>query len=213
MTEFVRLLLGLPFRVLKYVLIRLPAFSFIKETRATHVPITLEMWFRQKVLGVNYGPYWPVHPTSLVVGWKNVLAGIETSPGYMPGCYIQAIGKIYLGDYTQVGPNVGLISANHASHDLRVHNASEIKVGRYCWLGMGSVILPGVILGDFTIVGANAVVTKSFPDGFCVIAGNPARLIRRLDPSVCIEHKSPCEYHGYIPKSAFDDFRKDNLYV
>ena len=46
---------------------------------------------------------------------------------------------------------------------------------------MNSVILPGVTLGDHTIVGAGSVVTKSFPDGDCVIAGNPARMIRRLN--------------------------------
>ncbi|MBS7109518.1 MAG: hypothetical protein KH076_09760 [Streptococcus sp.] len=48
---------------------------------------------------------------------------------------------------------------------------------------MNSVILPGVILGDHTIVGAGAVVTHSFPDGYCIIGGNPARIIKALDIS------------------------------
>ena len=43
------------------------------------------------------------------------------------------------------------------------------------------MILPGVTLGDNTIVGAGAVVTKSFPEGHCVIAGNPARKIKDID--------------------------------
>ena len=46
---------------------------------------------------------------------------------------------------------------------------------------MNSVILPGVTLGEHTVVGAGSVVTKSFPDGHCVIAGNPAIIIRSLD--------------------------------
>lgn len=179
----------------------------------SQTPITFEMWFRQEILGVNHGPYWPVHPTSLVMGWENVLAGVETSPGYMQGCYIQAIGRIRVGDYTQIGPNVGLISANHAKHDLRSHEPSEINIGRYCWLGMGSVVLPGVTLGDFTIVGANAVVTRSFPEGHCVIAGNPARVVRKLERAICVEHKSPQEYHGYIRKADFEAFRKASLNV
>lgn len=45
---------------------------------------------------------------------------------------------------------------------------------------MNSVILPDVTLGDHTVVGAGSVVTKSFPDGYCVIVGNPARKLRDL---------------------------------
>ena len=46
---------------------------------------------------------------------------------------------------------------------------------------MNSVILPGVILGDGTVVESGAVVTKAFTDGHCVIAGNPAKLLRKID--------------------------------
>ncbi len=48
---------------------------------------------------------------------------------------------------------------------------------------MNAVILPGVTLGDHTVVGAGAIVTKSFPDGHCIIAGNPAKEIRKIDLS------------------------------
>jgi acetyltransferase-like isoleucine patch superfamily enzyme len=48
--------------------------------------------------------------------------------------------------------------------------------------------MPGVVLGDFTIVGAGAVVTKSFEEGYCVIAGNPAKIIRQLDKTACIAY-------------------------
>jgi acetyltransferase-like isoleucine patch superfamily enzyme len=46
---------------------------------------------------------------------------------------------------------------------------------------MNAVILPGVTLGDHTIVGAGSVVTKSFENGNCVIAGNPAKIIKNLE--------------------------------
>lgn len=46
---------------------------------------------------------------------------------------------------------------------------------------MNSVILPGVELGDHTIVGAGAIVTKSFPGGYCVIVGNPAKIVKNIE--------------------------------
>ncbi|WP_371860829.1 DapH/DapD/GlmU-related protein [Terrabacter aerolatus] len=62
-----------------------------------------------------------------------------------------------------------------------MHAAGEpIIIGDDCWIGMNSVILPGVILGSRTTVGAGSVVTKSFPEGNCIVAGNPAKIIKQL---------------------------------
>ena len=54
-----------------------------------------------------------------------------------------------------------------------------IKIGDYCWLGMNTLVMSGVELGPSTIVGGGSIVTKSFPEGYCVIAGNPAKVIRK----------------------------------
>jgi hypothetical protein len=190
-----------------------PYFRFIKETRNTQTPITFKMWWKQKVMGKNRSAYWPVNPNSLVTNPRNIYCGIETCPGYMPGCYIQALGKIYIGDYTQIAPNVGIISANHELYDNRQHVTKEVRIGKYCWLGMGSLIMPGVVLGDYTIVGAGSVVTKSFPEGYCVIGGNPAKVIKILEKEKCILHKSTHEYNGYIKSDKFEAFRKQRLNV
>lgn len=206
-----RRLVQFPVRLFVRIVQRLPAFRFIRETQATQTPIDFRMWFRQEIMGMNQGPYWPVHPSSQVTGWRNIVAGVETSPGIMPGCYIQGIGTIEIGDYTQIGPGVGIISANHAKNDLREHDPTHVKIGAYSWLGMGCIVLPGVTLGDFTIVAAGSVVTKSFEDGYCVIAGNPARLVRKLDPETCIRHTSDHEYIGFIRKDQFAAFRAKNL--
>lgn len=190
-----------------------PYFRFIKHTRNTQTPASFGTWWQQKIMGKNRYAYWPVSPKSVVSNPKNIYAGIETSPGLMPGCYIQGLGKIYIGDYTQIAPNVGIISANHDLHDNSKHDYREVRIGKYCWLGMGALIMPGVTLGDYTIVGAGSVVTKSFPEGYCVVAGNPAKVIKVLDREKCVFHKSQYEYNGYIPAHKFEKFRKRHLSV
>lgn len=195
------------------LLARHPTMRFLSETQGTQTPISFREWYQQEVRGVNRGPYWPVHPSSLVTGWRNVLAGVETSPGAMPGCYIQALGPVILGDYTQVAPNVSIVSSNHRLEDLREHDIGRVEIGEYSWLGTGAVVLPNVTLGPFTIVAAGAVVTKSFPDGYCVLAGTPARVIKRLDPKNCPRHRSRHEYHGFVPKAEFEAFRAKELLV
>lgn len=188
-------------------------YSFFSETADTQTPISFNMWYNQKIKGHCRDAYWPVHKNSVVTDPQNVYCGIETSPGYSPGNYIQAKGKIYIGDYTQIAANVGIISSNHVLEDNRKHNFQEVHIGKYCWIGMGAIILPGVVLGNYTIVGAGSVVTKSFPDGYCVLAGNPANRIKELDKEKCIFHKSSHEYNGYINHAQFENYRKLNLNV
>ena len=136
----------------------------------------------RKIFRQNSAVNWAIHYTSIVVYPERIKRGIHVFPGDSMGNYIQAKNGIEIGDYTNIGPNVGIISANHNISDNEQHVcAKSIKIGNHCWLGMGTVILPEVELGDHTIVGANSVVTKSFKEGNCVIAGNPAKVIGLLD--------------------------------
>lgn len=185
-------------------LILLP--RIIKETKNTQTPIRFKFWFMQRVLGFNRKAYWPMHFTSEVGNPENIYAGIDTSPGYSPGCYIQGHGKTYIGDYTQIGPNVGIISSNHSIYDTRKQEVSQVVIGKYCWIGMNSIILPGVELGDFTTVGAGSVVTKSFRDGYCMIAGNPAKIIKKIPKEQCKKFKNLYEYHGYVSIKDFKTY-------
>lgn len=182
-------------------------YKRIKETSGNQTPINFKMWILQRIFTFNKEAYWPVHFTSIVTGVKNIHAGIDTSPGYMPGCYIQGIGKIYIGDYTQISANVGIITANHDLYDTRKHEIKSVSIGKYCWIGMNAMILPGVELGDFTIVGAGSIVTKSFTDGYCVIAGNPAKVIKQLDKNKCIPFKNKFEYYGYLTPKEFVKYK------
>jgi acetyltransferase-like isoleucine patch superfamily enzyme len=124
----------------------------------------------------------PYVPSCRIVNPDNLIFDINDRPRiFQSGCLLQAIGKITIGKGTWISQNVGIITANHDFEGNLDENAAakDVTIGERCWIGMNSVILPGVILGDRTIVGAGSVVTHSFPEGYCVIAGNPAKIIRR----------------------------------
>ncbi|WP_374343801.1 DapH/DapD/GlmU-related protein [Azonexus sp.] len=103
-----------------------------------------------------------------------------------PGIYLQNFsGHITLGHGCYLAPNVGIITANHDPRNPDVHlEAEDVVIGERCWIGMNSVILPGVILGPGTVVGSGSVVTRSFPEGDCIVAGAPARLIRKFESTI-----------------------------
>ena len=199
------------YRGLLMIFIRIPLLRTFFETRGTAAPVTLRTWFIQKVLGVNRRAYWPMHFSSLVSNVGNIVTGIGTAPGLSPGCYIQGIGRLEIGDYTIIAPNVGIITANHDLYDFRIHHPSSVKIGRYCWIGINAVIMPNIELGDHTIVAAGSVVTDSFPEGYCVIAGNPAKCVRKLRKEECVKYRNPHEYYGYIKKNKFAAYRKKHL--
>lgn len=140
----------------------------------------------RRILRQNAGVKWAVHHTATIHCPEKIKKGIGTYPGDSPGVYINAQNGIIVGDYTNLGPNVGIISANHDFVNNEAHsNHAPIVIGKHCWLGKDANVLPGVTLGDFTIVGAGAIVTRSFPDGYCVLAGNPATVIKQLNKSDC----------------------------
>ncbi len=111
------------------------------------------------------------------------------------GATIYARQGIYIGDNTCVGGNCKILDNDFhpidAEERLRLLNdvhggdasdlipTREIHIGKNCFLGCNSIILKGTVLGDGCVVGAGAVVSGKFEDN-CVIAGNPARVIKRL---------------------------------
>lgn len=98
------------------------------------------------------------------------------------GTYFQcAFADIHLGCGCYIAPNVGIITANHDPLHLDRHlPGQDVVLGDHCWIGMNSVVLPGVVLGEHTVVAAGSVVTKSFPGGFCILAGTPAKVVKYL---------------------------------
>jgi len=189
-----------------------PFFDFDRQTQDHVIPKSFDMWWVQYVVGRNIGPYWPVDPTSRVYNWRNVRLGVDSAPGYMPGCYIQAFDSISIGNYVRIAPSVGIITGNHDIYDQRKHVRGPVSIGDYCWIAVNSTILVNTELGPFTIVAANSVVNRSYPDGHVVLAGSPARPITELDPSKCVRHENQHKYVGYIKEHKYDAWAKENLH-
>ena len=91
---------------------------------------------------------------------------------------------IYVGDYTMLGPNVVLATAGHPIlpelRPLAYQYNMPIHIGKNCWLGAGVVVLPGVTIGDNTVIGAGSIVTKDIPANV-VAVGNPCRVLREIN--------------------------------
>lgn len=138
----------------------------------------------QKIFGFNRSVPWPVSPFIRISNPAHLEFHPDDLNNFQSfGVYFQNFSAtIKIGKGTYIAPNVGLITANHDPMNVDKHlPGKDIVIGENCWIGMNSIILPGVTLGPRTVVGAGSIVTKSFPDGYCVIVGNPARIIRKLE--------------------------------
>ncbi len=91
---------------------------------------------------------------------------------------------IYVGDYTMIGPNVTIATAGHPIlpklREQAFQYNSPVRIGKNCWLGAGVIVLPGVTIGNNTVVGAGSVVTKDLPPDV-VAVGNPCRVLRSIN--------------------------------
>lgn len=92
-------------------------------------------------------------------------------------------GEVYIGDYVMIGPNVTIATAGHpVQPELRrraIQYNLPVRIGNNVWLGAGVIVLPGVTIGDDSVIGAGSVVTKDVPPGV-VAVGNPCRVLREI---------------------------------
>lgn len=117
-------------------------------------------------------PLTAIRPHMVSIG-RNVIV--------MPGCLMMSAGGITIADGAMIAANVQLISNNHDLYERQVIICRPVHIGKNAWIGAGATILPGVTVGDNAVVGAGSVVTHDVaPD--TVVAGNPARFIKRIPP-------------------------------
>jgi acetyltransferase-like isoleucine patch superfamily enzyme len=102
-----------------------------------------------------------------------------------PGCRISASDEIRIGDAVMIANGVYITDSDwHGIYDRTERDADcrPVLIADNVWLGDHAVVLKGVSIGENSIVGANAVVTRDVPANV-VVAGNPAQVVKELDPS------------------------------
>eukprot|EP00768_Dysnectes_brevis_P006429 gnl/Dysnectes_brevis/5065_a7124_620.p1 GENE.gnl/Dysnectes_brevis/5065_a7124_620~~gnl/Dysnectes_brevis/5065_a7124_620.p1 ORF type:complete len:200 (+),score=6.16 gnl/Dysnectes_brevis/5065_a7124_620:90-689(+) len=132
-----------------------------------------------------------IEPTFFVDFGYNIITGTNFYCNH--GCVMLDAAPITIGDDVMFAPGVMISTVTHPlDHEDRliIHSkalateiSAPVRIGDRCWLGMGAKIMPGVTIGDRVVVGAGAVVTRDV-ESDCVVAGVPARVIRRLESPV-----------------------------
>lgn len=151
-----------------------------------HTPETPEgLQKREEILRQALGTYgeglYIIPPIHANCGLANVHVGRNVVINF--NCNFVDDGDIYIGDNSLIGPGVSIATSVHpVSPHLRRHVLQynkPVRLGKNVWIGAGAVILPGITIGDNSIVGAGSVVTKDVePD--TIVAGNPARVLRKI---------------------------------
>ena len=100
-------------------------------------------------------------------------SGGELSIGYRTsfnvGCIVTCRYRIKIGENVSFGPNVMIYDHNHSMNTVNgVKNAefklADVEIGDYCWIGAGTIILPGACIGDYCVIAAGSIVTGNVPD-------------------------------------------------
>lgn len=139
------------------------------------------LW-RQKVLRFNSYVPWPAHYSIKISNINRIyFHNDDLNIFQSQNVYFQNIGAdIIIGKGVYIAPNVGIITTNHDLNDLNKHSeGKDVNIGAGVWIGMNSVVLPGVTIGANSIIGAGSVVTKNIPEN-SIAVGNPCKVKRVL---------------------------------
>lgn len=123
------------------------------------------------------------HNTILKGYYKNEMV-IDDHTWIGQGCFLHSAGGIEIGKAVGIGPAVKIVTSVHKDEDLSKPlifcdlEFSKVIIENGCDIGVGAIILPGVKIGEGSIVGAGSVVTKDV-EPYAIVAGSPAKVLRR----------------------------------
>ena len=124
------------------------------------------------------GYFWIKPPFFCDYGY-NIYLGKEVMGNF--NCVFLDVCPIIIGDYTLIGPNTQIYTACHSlDYKERQENkefGKPVRIGDHVWIGGNVTILPGVSIGDHSIIGAGSVVTKDIPANVIAV-GNPCKVIK-----------------------------------
>lgn len=111
-------------------------------------------------------------------------------------CYLYEGKGIYIGDDNQWSFGIQIRNSDaHAIIDIKTEEClnygRDVIIGKHVWIASNCIILKGACIRDNTVIGAGSVVTKDFMEENCVLAGNPAKLVKR---DISWSRKSPMDY-------------------
>ena len=133
-----------------------------------------------KLIGKPLDPTFALFPPFYTDCGKNITIGKNVFINSC--CHFQDQGGIVIGDGALIGHNVILATLNHdfLPEKRATTHPAPIKIGKNVWIGAGVTVVPGVTIGDNSIIAAGAVVTKDVPE-MAVVGGVPARVIKQIN--------------------------------
>ena len=114
----------------------------------------------------------------------NINIGHTTNMGNF--CTVLCGADVNIGNYTRFASFVTVMSESHGTNPEKgiYHKqdlvCKEVNIGEYCWLGEKVIVMPGVTIGDWSIVGAGSLVTRDIP-AYSIAVGNPAKVIKHYN--------------------------------
>ena len=118
-----------------------------------------------------------------IYGFNYLLYGNDVSINH--GCFISCEGGLIIGDYVSIGHNTSIITTSHSYEDPCIPikyqeiKLDPVEIGNNVWIGANVTILSGVKIADGVIVAAGALVNKSISEEDVIIAGVPARIVKK----------------------------------
>ncbi|NVK00691.1 MAG: acyltransferase [Oceanospirillaceae bacterium] len=154
------------------VVFMLPRFPIINSLKSVLL----------RALGAQIGKHCVFYPGVWIMTGRGLVVGDRVD--FARGVLITTDGGVVIGDRTLIGYGAKILSRNHVIPSVgrsfidSGHVAKKVVIGKDCWIGANSIILPGVRLGDGVVVAAGSVVTKSQASN-SIVGGVPAKLIRK----------------------------------